>query len=152
MLKPLKTYNIAGNTVILQGYDLGGYGEDGGLEYEFAEDIGEMTVGALGDSVFSFNYNDLMYVNITVLETTKTYRDLFTLMSVQMEALRNGLPITPLSYYHADASNGDVVKSAFAVFVQRPAPSKSRTVSERVFRLALPNAGESLVLGQNNLI
>lgn len=152
MIKPLKTYNIAGNTVIIGGYDLGGYGEDGGLEYEFAEDIGEMTVGALGDAAFSYNYNDLVFVNVTVMETTRTYRDLYTLLAAQLTALRQGLPITPLNYFHQDANNGDLVTSAYAAFIQRPGPTKQRTVSERTFRLALPGAGESMVLGANNVI
>lgn len=152
MSKILKSYGIAGSTVILGGFDLGGYGEDGGLEYEFASDIGEMTVGSLGDTVFSHNFNDLVFVNITVLESTKTYRDLFGLMNAQLLLMRQGLPILPLNWYHLDAFNGDLVKCPYPTFVQRPGPSKKKKVSERVFRLALPGAGEDMIMGALNVI
>ena len=91
--------------------------------------------------------NYAMYVNITVMETSKSYRDLADLYTTQATQR----PIERLNYLHEDELNGDKVTDQYAAFVQIPAPSKARAAGERVFRLLLPNAAAptKLKLGQS---
>lgn len=141
--RPLKTYDLKSVYLIIGGYRIGGYGAEGGIEFEFGAPIGEPTIGADGAAVFSRNNDDSMTCRITVLETSKSYRDLATLMAAQREEA----PIEALNFLMRDDINGDQVKDQYATFMERPAPSKAKKAGERVFVLFLPNAASTAQFG-----
>jgi hypothetical protein len=48
-------------------------------------------------------------------------------------------------------NNGDAIASGYAVFLTKPAPSKSRTVGEIEFKILLPSAAGTLMLATTSL-
>jgi hypothetical protein len=147
--KPLKTYDLKKNILIVGGYDISGFGEDGGISYELGADRFEPTVGADGEVTVSANNNNSMVATIKLMETSKAYKVLADLQTAQ-EDEEGALPALP--YLHRDPINGDKVSDRFAVFLNKPAPSKGKKVGEREFRILLPNAAKEMVLGGNNTI
>ena len=146
-----KTYNIKAVTAILGSFPLGGgYGEDGGLEFEWDADLFEVTVGADGETAYSRTNNDNVTLTITVMESSRAYKDLATLMQAQLLLVDNGAPIAPLNFSMYDPINGDSCASQYAVFLNRPAPSKSGTIGEREFRISLNNA--AALFGTKNIV
>lgn len=135
-MQKLKTYDLKLVNLVIGGRDIGGYGEDGGIEYESGADIGVPTVGAIGDAVFSRSNNNAGLITITVGEWTLGYKDLAELMQAQ-QRVQGAIP--PLDYLMFDPLNGDKFKDQYAAFVQRPNPNKALQAGERVFQLFCPN-------------
>lgn len=145
---PLRNYNFKdGNILVLGGEKIGGFGEDGGVEYELASDTYEDVNGADSITTISQLNDPRMYANITVMETSSSYRVLFGLWKTQKEQLIK----QPMPFLHKDIINGDSTKAVTAVFMAPPVPSKARTAGERVFRILLPDGVDLMVLGANNL-
>lgn len=119
---------------------MGGYGENGGIEFEDERDLGSYTVGADGLAVFNANNSSVVFCTITLLESARSY----TLLALEMEARRIlsqvGGPLPPLPFFMFDRINGDSVSGANCNFMQRPMQNKARGVSERVFRVGIPKA------------
>lgn len=145
----LKSYDLGTVQLIIGGIPIGGYGEDGGLEYEQSSALFEFNVGATGLVTASRLNDDLVFAIITVMETSASYRNLGRIM--QAQAALPGV-IVPLAYLMFDPLTGDTIASAFVVFDTRPNMTKGRTAGERVFRVALPGAGANAVFGALNLI
>lgn len=145
-----KNYNFKDGNILIIGTEfVGGYGEDGGIEYEYPSDRYEDVNGADGVTTVSKLNDDRVYVNITVMETSKSYRVLANLQKTQEAQLIH----TPLPFIHNDQINGDNVADSYCLFKTKPAPSKARTAGERVFQLMLPKgAGNSLALGSLNFL
>lgn len=147
-MHPLKTYDLRAVALIVGGIEISGYGEDGAIEFEHVSPIAEHAAGADGSVVVSRNNDGRMIARITLLETSKSYRDLAGLLTAQ-----NAQPaILPHNFIMIDAVNGDRVSDQFAAFLSRPAPSKGKAVGSRVFELLLPNAGKTAIYGALNLI
>lgn len=142
----LKTYDFAKNKVVVGKSVIGGFGDDGGVEYEPMEDIGEPTYGADGEATFSRSNNRGIMVTITLKETSNSIPVLDDLRREQQQQRK----IQPLSYNHFDTLSGDKVKSANCVFVNRAAPSKTKNAGEREYRLWLPYAADGIVEGPLN--
>jgi hypothetical protein len=140
---PLKTYDFARVVLVLGGYDISGYGEDGGVDVENAAVIAEDTVGADGDVTISRTNDARLYVTINVMETSRSYRDLALLQAAQ-EAQGE---ITALPFMLRDLNNGDQITSNNAVFLERPTSSKGRAVGERAFKLLLPYSARTQLHG-----
>jgi len=145
MSTPLKTYDLQSVYLTLGGYRIGGYGEDGGIEFEYSADIGELKTGADGQSVFSRINNPAMLCTITVMETSLSYKQLANLMQAQA-ALEQ---IERLEFSMEDEINGDKVTEQYATFIARPVPSKGKAAGERQFKIALPNAATTAKFGAN---
>lgn len=145
----LKSYDLSAVVCTLGPILVGGYGEEGGLEYEWAAPIGEFNVGATGLTTFSRNNNGLLFVNITVMESSLAYNLLGAAMKAQE---LTPFVIVPIPFFMKDFINGDQIATATSVFEARPTPSKGRTVGERVFRLGLPKAAGSALYGIQNLV
>ena len=143
--RSLKTYDFRQVTLVIGGFDIGGYGDDGGIDVEWGADVGEMSVGIDGEATFSADNNESATVTITVKETSRSYRDLAGLYTTQ-KAQR---PIEALNFLMRDAINGDEVKDRFAAFLSLPGMSKGKTAGERVFVLALPNARANAKFGNS---
>lgn len=141
-IKP-KTYDLKRVYLSIGGYQIGGYGTDGGIEFAFGSPIGEGSVGADGQGTFSRNNDPSMTCTITVMETSRSYRDLATLARNQAAEA----PIGAMPFLMRDELNGDSVSDPYAVFMEHAVPSKGRTAGERVYVLWLPNAREDATYG-----
>ncbi len=141
-----KTYDFAKNKLVIGPFVIGGFGDDGGIEYEPMSDIGEPTYGADGEGTFSRQNNRGVIVTITLKETSNSVRDLDNLRRTQQLQRK----IAPLNYNHFDTLSGDKVKSAQCVFLNWAAPSKARNAGERVYRLWLPYSADGTVEGPLN--
>lgn len=147
-LELLKTYDFKENDIVVGGHRLSGFAEDGGVEYDMASDIAEHISGADGQVTASKNNDNRMVATITVMETSRAYAVLAELMQSQQQSKTYG----PLPYLHRDNINGDLVKSKYAVFLNRPGPSKARAAGEREFRILLPYAADKVKFGPSNVI
>ena len=144
-----KTYDLKSCQLIVGGIKVGGYAEDGAVEFEYDDpDEHTITVGTDGESVASRSNNTNMTVTISLMETSRSVRLLAGLWQTQ----RKLSPMPPLDFYFRDPLIGDEVSSSYATFTTRPVIVKGKTVSSRVFRLSLPGAVDTMVLGANNLI
>lgn len=143
MSKPLKTYDLASIFILLGGRRLGGFGEEGVIEFEFGSDIGEPTKSADGDVTFSRSNDHSMIATITLMETSKSYRDLAEMMHTQQAQE----VIESLAFLMSDEINGDKITDNYATFLTRPAPNKGKKVGERQFKLLLPNGAKDAKYG-----
>ena len=145
-----KNYDLAKVILTVGGIPLGGYADDGGIDIAPLAPIHEVSVGADGLTVASRMNNDDALATITFLESSNGYFALAGLMKIQE---LNPTPVLiPLPFFMIDPINGDVISSAFTIFVDRPTVGKGRTVGERVFTLHLPGAGITAVYGALNII
>lgn len=146
--KTARFYNFERVRVFVGGIRVGGYDDDGGIEFEFDEDINAPSVGADGEVTFSHNNNDMMVATITLKETSRSYRQLSDLIQVQTAAQRTGGGLAAVSFSLFDLETGDQVTEGQAVFLNRPSPSKSKQAGSREIRLGLPYAARDLQFGQ----
>jgi hypothetical protein len=141
-------YNFKANTLLIGGFKIAGFGDDGGIEYEFGDDIHRHVSTADGQTVVSRVNDARVMATITLKETSAGYRRLALLLQQQ---LANPLAITPLPYVHRDPINGDLVTSSHVVFINYPEPSKSRDAGDREFQILLPYAALSIQFGTQNV-
>lgn len=142
MGSPLKTYDLNKVVCFVGVIGLSGYGENGAIDTEWIEDIGEITTGADGEQVFSRSNNRGMRVTITVMETSRIYRDLYADLSAQ--GVLTSIPVGLFSL--VDLINGDSITSEYYVYTKRPNIVKGKKVGERVFELFLPDPVVSMGL------
>ena len=145
----LKTYDLMANFVTLAGVRLGGWGEDGGVEYAFESDNFEHISGADDSTVVSKINDGRLVATVTVLETSATYRHLAQLAIAQLATIG---PVLPLAWGHVDLGNGDAINDGQAVMLNLPGPSKGRKVGTREFKILLPNGKNLIQLGLLNII
>jgi uncharacterized protein YkvS len=134
------TYDFKQVILTVANLRVGGFDEEGGVAFEMAADIGESSVGLGGEVVWSRSNDERVFVDITLMESSRSYRDLDALLKLQQE--QN--PILPLPFVMRDNISGETVTSEYAIFVTRPAPNKNRQSGTRVFRLLLPNAAKKI--------
>lgn len=143
MPKPVKTYDLKAVYLTIGGYRIGGYGASGGVSMAYGADIATPTVGADGEAAVSRSNDNSMTATITVMETSKSYRDLATLQAAQMAQEA----ITRLEFSLEDEINGDKFSDQYAVFLNRPDVAKGKGVGERVFKVFLGSAAETAKFG-----
>ena len=144
-----KTYDLSAVVCTVGAVVVGGYGEDGGLEFEQGAPIFEATVGATGLTTLSKNNNTDMIVTISVMETSAAY----ALLGAQMKIQENTpFVIIPLPFFMRDNITGDQIAAATSIFLERPNMSKGRVAGERQFKLYLPGAAIGALYGTQNLI
>lgn len=144
----LKTYDFGENYVTIAGITIGGFDDDGTIEYEGMEDEGELSVGADGEATFSKSNNRAMFVTITLKETSNSVFELDALRKAQQLAGK----IPPVSFLHTDKFTGDIVASAYAVLLSSALPNKARMAGTRQYRFALPYGKQSVLEGTKNSI
>ena len=121
-----------------------GYDEDGGLEFEFPEDVLNDAAGAAGEVYLSKNSDERVYVDITVRQGSQGATLLGGLLQAQ-RAARGQIPKVP--FFMKSFTTSETVSSGEAVFVQQPTPNQQSESSERVFRLLLPHAAGKILYG-----
>ena len=147
----LKSYNLGLVALTIGGIPIGGYGTDGGIEFEQGSDLFEKTVGATGLPTYSLLNDDTVQVTITVMETSAAYAALAALMQAQVAAASLGA-LPPLPFNMIDISTGDTISAAFSVFMSRPNQNKARVAGAREFRIDLVGAGALASYGVANII
>ena len=128
----------------IAGEEVGGYGEDGGLEFEFPEDMINDAAGAGGEVYLSKNSDHRVYVDVTVMQGTQSAARLGALAIVQRQQ-RGSIPRVP--FFMKSTTTQEVVADDKAVMISQPEPNQNAEISERVFRFLLPNAAGQIVYG-----
>lgn len=132
----LKTHDFGQVTLSVGGVLIGGFGEEGGVEFEWASDIGEDIVGADGEVTFSRSNDRRLYADITLLETSAGYSRLMAMMRAQqMEPA-----ILPLPFELANPVTGERISSSYTVFKTRGEANVQKGAQERTVRVLLPYA------------
>ena len=133
-----KLYDLSSVICTVAGVIVAGFAEEGGIDAQPMADRGEWTTGATGESVFSRSNNKDWTIEITCLETSKTYKQLAALMQAQDLAM-DGFTLVPLPFLMIDQVNGDRIGAAGIVFLTSPGMNKAKKVGERVFKLGVPS-------------
>lgn len=129
------TYRLPDVDLIIGGFDISAYGEDAAIEYAWPGEQGEMSMSGDGKNVIYNDNNNRSYLlsTVTLMETSKAYKDLMGLATLQKEQT----PILPMPYYMLDRNNGDLVEAGYCVFLDTPPPSKGTKAGPRVFKFGL---------------
>lgn len=134
-----KVYSFERNQLIINGIQINGYGDEGGIEYEYSSNMFEVTVGADGEVTASYLANDLIMATVTLKETSDSHVFLANLTAAQRLAARTGTGILlPISWLHLDPVIGEIVQTNNAIVMQRPTPNKGRVAGDRTYQFALP--------------
>lgn len=136
MSKRLRTHDFKQFVLTINGLLIGGFGEEGGCEYEWAADIGEDTVGADGEVTFSRNNDERVYVDITVMQTSQGYARLMALMQQQQREPE----ILPMPFEASNPRTGERFFSEYTVFKSRPEANEQKVSQDRTIRILLPYA------------
>ena len=147
----LRSYNFGAVQLIVGGAPVGGFDDDGGIEFE-NPDLFEKTVGADGQVTYSVINDDSLGVTITLKETSAGVLVLNGLLQIQIAAVSLTGSIPPLPFVMFDPATGDSIVSAFAVFMGRPNLNKGRVAGAREFRMDLVGSGATQQAGAGNLI
>jgi len=126
------------------GVPISGWDTDGGLEFEFPEDMVSHEAGAAGEVFLSKNSDQRVTVNITVRQGTRGALYLGGLL-VAADNASSGIP--KHTFFMKSFSTGEIVRSSKAVFIGRPTPNQQAESSERVFQMLLPDAAGKIVYG-----
>lgn len=145
---PVNYYNFENNIITIDGRRLGMWGTDGGVSYASKSDLVQSDVGADGVVHYSGLNDDRLEVTITLMEDSDSVAYLMQKMAAQQAAMKTGSlrSIPPMAYRHRDLGLGDIITSAYAIFMNVPDIAKARTIGTRVFRLELPYAKGGLQL------
>jgi len=145
-----KTYNLAAIQFSVGGRKIGGFGADGGVTVTWNADLAEVVIGALGDAVANVSNDRGALVEVTVLESSKGYKDLAELQKAQLAELQDGGTYGRMEVRMNNPINGDTLRDQYGIFLNRPEMAMGKTAGERVFRIACPNAGANLDMGTAN--
>lgn len=144
---PVKMYDLKAVALIIGGFTITGYGDDGGMEIEPNADVAEFAVGADGEVTVSRTNDKSMIATITVRETSRGYRILGELLAAQEAAT----PIPSLPFLMQDPISGERVTDENAVFLGRPTIAKGRTAGDREFRILLPQGADNTLAAPLNV-
>lgn len=140
---PLKTYDLDQVFLTVGGIRITGYGEDDAVTFETASDIIEHAITADGQVVVSRNNDFRVIATITVMETSKSARDLHNMIVAQ-----NAQPaILPLPFLCIDGNSGDQIADQYSAFLNFAPPSKAKAAGTREFRILLPDGARDMLLG-----
>lgn len=129
-LHDFKQYNLT-----IGGALIGGFGEEGGVEFEWVEDIGESTIGADGLVEFERNNDKRLLATITLKASGSGYARCVALMRAQEQQDS----FTPLPLESSNPRTGERVTSAYTIFQTRPEPNAEKSASEREIQVLLPH-------------
>lgn len=119
---------------------IGGYGDDGGVEIEFASEMVEDTVGADGEVTINATNDDRAYANFTLKQTSAGYARLMALLQAQKLQLDTVGQALPLPFESFNPLTGERVFSEYTVFKSRPTVSEQKTAQDREIQAVLPYA------------
>lgn len=146
MAGKLQNLNLATVACQIATYAIHGYGDGGAIGVEYNSDEKTISVGADGHVSASRTNDDVVFVTITVKESSKSCRDLWALYRAEKLAEDVGLPKPIMPVIIHDPINGDHVQDDDSTFVSVPAPAKGKEQTDRVFKLCLPNGKKRTIL------
>lgn len=146
-----RVYDLKRVICTVSGVNVGGYGESDALSFEWSEEITSRKSTADGQIVHSRNNNRECIVTITLMQTSRAIPLLLGLLETQHGDNLGIAPpvVVPMAFQMLDPSTGDELAGT-AIFVNRPAPSKSKDVGEVEFMLSIDSP--RYVLGAANLL
>ncbi len=141
--RTLKSYDFRQVDFIFDGFDIGGYAADGGIEIEWGADASDYEVGADGEVTVFENNDDTAILTVTLKETSTSYKDLFGIWKAQqLQTTKTGKALLL-----RDKVTGDELRDGAAYILSIPTPSKAKGPGDRVFRILAPYARASVKLG-----
>lgn len=135
-----KGYDLKRVVCSVGGVVISGYGDSDAVSVAWDSDLQESRKTADGDVLYSRNNDGSMTVTITLHQRSRAYALLAGLMQTQILAEDTTGVLAPLPFMLQDLANGDNISAADCVFLNRPAPSKGKTVGDVQFKLHLPKA------------
>lgn len=146
-----RVYDLKRVICTVSGVNVGGYGESDALSFEWSEEITSRKSTADGQIVHSRLNNRECIVTITLMQTSRAIPLLLGLLETQHGDNLGIAPpvVVPMAFQMLDPSTGDELAGT-AIFVNRPAPSKSKDVGEVEFMLSIDSP--RYVLGAANLL
>ncbi|MEN0065936.1 MAG: hypothetical protein AAGA48_27595 [Myxococcota bacterium] len=134
-------YDLKSITLTLGGFQIEGFAENEAIRFEWADDAARVTHTADGAMVVSRSTIDTLFVTLSVMNTSDSYRELAAQVYEQHGF---GLPrelrpnqIGPNPFQMIDGPIGDFCNSRHAVYLNRPNLDKSSNAGMTQFRLAL---------------
>lgn len=139
-----RTYDFGQVLCTVGGFEISGWAEDGGIEFEQGGDVAEHVVGAAGE-VFTSRSNDKrLTASITVMQNSQGAADLGRLLNAQESATG---PIPKVNFYCRNFVTGEIIQDPQAIFIARPDTNQSASATERVFQILLPYAANKIEYG-----
>jgi hypothetical protein len=127
-------------TCTVAGVLVGGHGDDGGVEIEFASDLIEDTVGADGEVTINTTNDDRAYVTFNMKQSSAGYARLMALLQAQKLQLDSTGRALPLPFESFNPLTGERVSGAELIFKTRPTISEQKSAQDREIGAVLPYA------------
>lgn len=146
----MSSYSFEACNLNVGGFNISGYGEAGGISFDWEEDSVIPTTGADGEVTYSRSANANVVATITVMNSKKGYRDLASLQKAQDAQFKLGIPLNLMTFSFVDPMIGDTITSPKARFLNRPNVAKGKTIGEVEFKIHIANplrTNGSLILG-----
>ena len=133
-------YSFARVQCIVGTISLNHFGDDGGIEFEYATDLVEATTSADGFRTYTALNDESVKVTITLKPHSRAIPLLDALVKAQVATIGIKPQMTPLPFFFLDPSTGSTVASEYCVFMSEPVQSATKSVTDRVYVLDLPYA------------
>ena len=133
-------YSFARVQCIIAGIPLNHFGDDGGIEFEYATDLVEATTSADGFRTYTALNDESIKVTITLKPHSRAIPLLDALVTKQVAAIGLKPMMLPLNFLFIDPSTGSTVASEYCVFMSEPTQSATKSITDRVYVLDLPYA------------
>lgn len=143
-------YNFNNVIVMLGGFRLGNFGEDGGVSFEYPSESVTHKVSADGRVSISKINDNRMIATVTLMQTSGSNRSLDAVWKTQNAAFAQGLPVIALPFSLTNPRTGDSVNTPGAVILQPPTPDQAMEAGEYEWQILLPYAKRDLILGVVN--
>jgi hypothetical protein len=132
----IKSYDLKLVICTIGGVAISGYGENDAVGIEWSGPIAEPKVTADGDYIYSRTNDRGMTITLTLSQKSRAHLLLYGLTETQHGDNAGVHPpiMIPLPFLLVDPSNGEII-SGPAVVLDRPAPSKGKTVGEVQYKL-----------------
>lgn len=118
----------------------GGYGSDGGVDFEIVEDIHNVEYGADGAIAVSDNDVKAVEVTWTLKAQSLAFRRLMELAQAQKDA--RGLP--PCPFFLVNPHSETEVRDRYTIFTSIPGPNQVKNMQELEISGVLPNARDQI--------
>ena len=133
-------YSFAQVQCIVGLVHLNHFGDDGGIEFEYATDLVEGTTSADGFRTYTATNDESVKVTLTLKPHSRAIPELDKLVKNQVATIGLKPTMTPVPFFFLDPSTGSTVASEYVVFMSEPTQNASKSVTDRVYVIDLPYA------------
>ena len=135
----MSTYSFEATKLNVGGLDITGYGESMGIALAWETDALVPSTGIDGEVTYSLISNKNALMTVTVMNTSKGYRDLAALQRAQETQVKAGISLNIMTVMYVDPFIGDTITSAKGRLLNRPNLSKGAVAGEVEFRIHIAN-------------